>query len=86
MCVRGLPTEGMLVMCSPPSGDTLPCYFHLMPVVAICAEMLHTVSLAFLLLFYLSTLVSASLLFIIARAPTPPENPFCFELVLICLG
>ncbi len=26
---------------------------------------------------YLSTLVSASLLFIMPRAPTPPENPLC---------
>lgn len=31
---------------------------------------------------YLSTLVSANLLFMMPRAPTPPENPFCLELEL----
>lgn len=31
---------------------------------------------------YLSTLVSASRLFIMPRAPTPPENPFWWELEL----
>lgn len=85
--VSGLPAAGMPFTSIPPSGDnSLPSYFHLIHVVSILAEMIHAVPLLLFLLFHLSTLVSASLLFIIARAPTPPENPFCFELELICLG